>query len=183
MDEPSNESEPNVDAPGTDSASGDGRPNDASPVDDRSNDGPRETDLDGADESPLDRGPGARGQDHARKLRNRLAPGERERVEGTVADLLDLFGRAHAIAVLSTFAFADEPLRFSELERRLEIPANTLSVRLDELVAAGLLRRESYAEVPPRVEYEPTEKARALFPAFGHLHVWADKYDLDPVGE
>ncbi|AUX10602.1 MarR family transcriptional regulator [Halalkaliarchaeum desulfuricum] len=43
---------------------------------------------------------------------------------------------------------------------------------------AGLLSRTAYDEVPPRVEYEPTEKARALFPAFGHLHVWAHEYEL-----
>ncbi|UHQ96032.1 MarR family transcriptional regulator [Natrinema halophilum] len=53
--------------------------------------------------------------------------------------MLDLLGKAHAMAILSAFAFADEPLRFSELEERLEVPANTLSERLKEIVAAGLL--------------------------------------------
>lgn len=114
-------------------------------------------------------------------LRDRLEPDEREQVERTVAQLLDLLGKAHAMAILSAFAFADEPLRFSDLEERLEVPANTLSERLKELVAAGLLRRDSYDEVPPRVEYEPTEKGRAVFPAFGHLHAWAIEYDLEPV--
>ena len=111
-----------------------------------------------------------RTRETASALRDRLEPAEREQVEHTVAQLLALFGKAHAMAILSTFAFADEPLRFSNLEERLEVPANTLSERLKELVAAGLLRRESYDEVPPRVEYEPTEKGRAVFPAFGHLH-------------
>ena len=146
-------------------------------------DGSRGTESRTGDESPLDRGLGTRGGPNARDLRDRLDPAERDRVEERVAALLDLFGKTHAIAVLSEFAFADEPLRFSELESRLEIPANTLSVRLDELASAGLLRRESYDEVPPRVEYEPTEKARALFPAFGHLHVWAAEYDLEPIEE
>ncbi|MDF9748560.1 winged helix-turn-helix transcriptional regulator [Natrinema salsiterrestre] len=119
----------------------------------------------------------------ARSLRDRLELEERERVERTVAQLLNLFGKAHAMAILSAFAFADEPLRFSELEERLEVPANTLSERLKELVAVGFLRRESYDEVPPRVEYEPTEKCRGVFPAFGHLHAWAIEYDLEPVEE
>ncbi|WP_254764062.1 winged helix-turn-helix transcriptional regulator [Natrinema marinum] len=124
-----------------------------------------------------------RSQKTARAIRDRLEPDEQERVERTVAQLLDLLGKAHAMAILSAFAFADGPLRFSELEERLEVPANTLSERLKELVAAGLLRREAYDEVPPRVEYEPTEKGRAAFPAFGHLHAWAIEYDLEPVSE
>ncbi|MDS0477340.1 helix-turn-helix domain-containing protein [Natrinema sp. 1APR25-10V2] len=124
-----------------------------------------------------------RSQETARALRDRLEPDERERVERTVARLLDLLGKAHAMAILSTFAFADGPLRFSEIEERLEVPANTLTERLKELVAAGLLRREAYDEVPPRVEYEPTEKGRAAFPAFGHLHAWAIEHDLEPVEE
>jgi DNA-binding HxlR family transcriptional regulator len=124
-----------------------------------------------------------RSREAARAIRDRLEPDERERVERTVARLLDLLGKAHAMAILSAFAFADEPLRFSELEERLEVPANTLSERLKELVAAGLLRREAYDEVPPRVEYEPTEKGRAAFPAFGHLHAWAIEHDLEPVSE
>ena len=126
---------------------------------------------------------GGRTRDEARALRDRLEPDERDRVERTVAQLVGLFGKAHAMAILSAFAFADEPLRFSDLEERLEVPANTLSARLGELVAAGLLERESYDEVPPRVEYEPTEKGQALFPAFGHLHAWAIEYDLEPVSD
>ncbi len=119
-----------------------------------------------------------RSPEEARELRQSLEPGERERVERTVADLLDLLGRTHTMAVLSEFAFASGPLRFSDLEAGLEVPANTLSTRLRELTDAGLLDRTSYDEVPPRVEYEPTDKARAIFPVFGHLHKWAMSYEL-----
>ena len=121
--------------------------------------------------------------EEARRLREELDPAERERVEATVARLLGLLGRAHAIAVLSAFAFADGPLRFRDLESMLDVPPNTLSTRLAELSDAGLLSRTAYDEVPPRVEYEPTEKARALFPAFGHLHVWALEHELEPESE
>ncbi|SIS09059.1 winged helix-turn-helix transcriptional regulator [Natronorubrum thiooxidans] len=114
----------------------------------------------------------------ARELRRSLDTAERERVERTVAALLDLLGRTHTMAVLSEFAFASEPLRFSELEAALEVPANTLSTRLGDLTEAGLLERTAYDEVPPRVEYEPTGKARAIFPVFGHLHRWAMEYEL-----
>ena len=131
------------------------------------------------DESPEvpDLGSGL-SREEAAALRASFDPEERDRIERTVAELLDHLGRAHAMAVLSAFAFAEEPLRFSDLEEELDVAPNTLSARLKEFTAAGMLDRESFDEVPPRVEYTPTEKAEALFPVFGHLHRWAMEYDL-----
>jgi DNA-binding HxlR family transcriptional regulator len=116
--------------------------------------------------------------EEAAAVRAAFDPDERERVEGTVVALLDLLGRAHAMAVLSEFAFAEGPLRFGDLESRLDVAPNTLSARLKELTAAGLLDRRAYDEVPPRVEYTPTRKAETLFPVFAHLHHWAVEHDL-----
>lgn len=54
--------------------------------------------------------------------------------------------------------------RFSELERSLTgISPKTLSERLSVLESEGILRRQTYAEVPPKVEYSLTEKGQALF--------------------
>ncbi|WP_254838238.1 winged helix-turn-helix transcriptional regulator [Natronomonas marina] len=117
-------------------------------------------------------------REQAEALRDSLAPEERERTERTVADLLDLLGKTDAMAVLSAFAFAEGSLRFSELEGELDAAPNTLSTRLGELTDAGLLDRESYDEIPPRVEYTPTAKAEALFPVFAHLHHWAIEHEL-----
>ncbi len=122
------------------------------------------------------------GREEAAALRDSLDPDERERVEATVATLLDLLGKTHTMALLSEFAFAEGPVRFGRLQDSLEISPSTLSERLRELTAAGLLRRRSYDEMPPRVEYEPTERARALFPAFAHLHKWAIDHRLEPEG-
>ena len=58
---------------------------------------------------------------------------------------------------------ASGTMRFSELERSLHgISPKTLSERLSTLEAEGILRRQVYAEVPPKVEYTLTEKGRAL---------------------
>ena len=55
--------------------------------------------------------------------------------------------------------------RFCELERSLEgISPRTLSLRLRALEEEGILRRETFPEVPPRVEYALTEKGEALVP-------------------
>jgi DNA-binding HxlR family transcriptional regulator len=117
-------------------------------------------------------------REEARALRDSFAPDERARLQRTVAELLDLLGKTHTMAVLSAFAFAEGPLRFSDLEADLDIAPNTLSTRLQDLTEAGLLDREAYDEVPPRVEYTPTAKAEALFPVFGHLHHWAIEHEL-----
>ena len=70
---------------------------------------------------------------------------------------------------------SEGPRRFSELERSCRgISPRTLSERLRALENEGLVVRHSYAEVPPRVEYELTEKGDALLPIidamreFGH---------------
>lgn len=53
--------------------------------------------------------------------------------------------------------------RFSELERACPgISPRTLSERLRVLEEEGIVVRRSYAESPPRVEYELTEKGRSL---------------------
>ncbi len=55
--------------------------------------------------------------------------------------------------------------RFCELERSLSgISPRTLSLRLRDLEGAGIVERQTYAEVPPRVEYVLTEKGHALLP-------------------
>jgi DNA-binding HxlR family transcriptional regulator len=121
-------------------------------------------------------------REEAVALRDSFDPEERDRIQSTVAELLDLLGKAHAMAVLSAFAFAEEPLRFSDLESDIDIAPNTLSARLQDLTGAGLLDRTAYDEIPPRVEYTPTEKAEALFPVFAHLHHWAIEHDLSDDG-
>ena len=99
-----------------------------------------------------------------------------------IHDVFQLFSKAHMLDVLHVFiAQADGPLRFNEVEERLEVSPNTLTVRLKELVGAGILERRAYNEIPPRVEYEATEKAEALCPIFEAITAWANSHDLAPV--
>jgi DNA-binding HxlR family transcriptional regulator len=55
--------------------------------------------------------------------------------------------------------------RFCELERSLQgISPRTLSLRLRALEEEGIVERQTFPEVPPRVEYALTTKGRALVP-------------------
>ncbi|MBX0322277.1 helix-turn-helix transcriptional regulator [Halomicroarcula sp. F13] len=94
------------------------------------------------------------------------------------APLFSLLGKAHTMYLLDRLVRREpRPWRFTELQRTLDMSPNTLSVRLDELVDAGLVTRTQYGEIPPRVEYEATEKAAALGPVFGELRDWARVYE------
>lgn len=103
-----------------------------------------------------------------------------EKDNQTMSALLNLLGKKHTIVILHQFATGDGPLRFSEIESVVDIAPNTLSNRLEELTAVGLLTRKAYNEIPPRVEYDATEKARDLAPVFWYLSVWTERYDLEP---
>jgi len=63
--------------------------------------------------------------------------------------------------------------RFCELERSLEgISPRTLSLRLRALEEEGILERQTFPEVPPRVEYALTEKGRALVPLIDDMRAY-----------
>jgi DNA-binding HxlR family transcriptional regulator len=71
---------------------------------------------------------------------------------------------------------SEGPRRFSQLERSCSgISPRTLAERLRALEHEGIVVRRSYAESPPRVEYELTDKGDALLPiidamrSFGHM--------------
>jgi DNA-binding HxlR family transcriptional regulator len=72
---------------------------------------------------------------------------------------------------------SEGPRRFSELEHACPgISPRTLSERLRWLEQEGLVERRSYAETPPRVEYELTTKGVGLLPIIQEMrrfgHTW-----------
>lgn len=66
--------------------------------------------------------------------------------------------------------------RYNDLLRNVHGISNTmLSKTLRELEQSGLVRREEYLEIPVRVEYEITERARNLQPILAQLVQWEMK--------
>jgi DNA-binding HxlR family transcriptional regulator len=73
------------------------------------------------------------------------------------------------------------PRRFVELQRVLPgISTEQLRSRLNRMVADGLLTRERYREVPPRVDYELTDRAAELMPILGALARWGHDWAWSP---
>jgi DNA-binding HxlR family transcriptional regulator len=67
------------------------------------------------------------------------------------------------------------PTRFNELRRRAgEVTQRMLTNQLRELEADGLIEREVFAQVPPRVEYSLSDRGRSLSPIIDALKQWGD---------
>lgn len=72
---------------------------------------------------------------------------------------------------------AEGRARFCELERSLRgISPRTLSLRLRALEEEGVVERQTFPEVPPRVEYALTEKGRALVPIIESMRTYGSQW-------
>jgi len=95
------------------------------------------------------------------------------------ARALDLVGDKWTLLIVRDLAGG--PRRFVELQRVLPgISTEQLRSRLNRMVADGLLTRQRYREVPPRVDYELTERARDLLPVVGALARWGARWAWGP---
>jgi len=70
-----------------------------------------------------------------------------------------------------------EVLRFNELIRNIGIISpKSLSQRLKELINFGIVAKQQYNEIPPRVEYFLTESGKDLTTIFKELEAWGKKW-------
>ncbi|WP_116948780.1 winged helix-turn-helix transcriptional regulator [Jiangella endophytica] len=77
---------------------------------------------------------------------------------------------------LILFTLQDGPLRFGQLRREVgTISERMLILQLRELETAGLVHREVYQQVPPKVEYSLTEFGRSLNTALAPLGDWGEQ--------
>src|ERR1700719_342978 len=83
--------------------------------------------------------------------------------------LLELLGKPHTLEILYGLGVGT-PLRFSKIQNSLDLQRKMLALRLQELIGFGLLTRTAYNEIPPRVDYELTQKGRHLGGMFDELH-------------
>lgn len=83
-----------------------------------------------------------------------------------------LEGKWKIVIIFQLFA-AKQPLRFSELGRRVEgVNQKMLIQQLKELEKDGIVTRKIYAQVPPKVEYALSAMGIALGPAIESLIDW-----------
>lgn len=74
-------------------------------------------------------------------------------------------------------------LRYGELRRDMpEVTDRMLTRQLRELEADGLIHREVYRQVPPKVEYSLTEQGLGLFPILRAMRDWGAGYESSRGG-
>ena len=82
---------------------------------------------------------------------------------------LDLIGNKWSILILREL-FSGDRRTHQFLDALPGISSKTLTIRLRELEAHGLVQRKVYPEIPPRVEYSLTEKGREIQPVMSALY-------------
>lgn len=88
---------------------------------------------------------------------------------------LSLINGKYKMTILYTL-MEFEVVRFNEMKRYIEsISYKTLSSALKELEADGLVHREEYPQIPPKVEYRLTERGKSLIPILDSMCAWGDQ--------
>ncbi len=92
-----------------------------------------------------------------------------------ITPIFELFSSKWKIEIL--WHLKDKPKRFNELKRHIPgISQKMLTEKLRQLERDGLVNRQHYPEIPPRVEYVCTDIAKALRPTFQSIHDWGETY-------
>lgn len=92
-----------------------------------------------------------------------------------VVKTLDIVGGKWKVLIL--YYLNGETRRFNELQRLLAgITQRMLTLQLRELENDGIVHREVYPQVPPKVEYSLTELGRTLMPVVEAMHRWGTEY-------
>lgn len=100
--------------------------------------------------------------------------------ECPVRNVLMRIGDKWAVLVLITLDEKKHPMRYKDIQQCIpDISQKMLGVTLRELEADGLVKRMAYAEVPPRVEYELTDRSRSLMPHILNLVEWSLNHFTD----
>lgn len=99
-----------------------------------------------------------------------------------IRNILSRIGDKWSMLVLYTLE-TDETKRFKELQRNIpDISQKMLTATLKMLEADRLVKREAFAEVPPRVEYSLSDKGKTLLPHINALISWATD-NMDDIYE
>ena len=77
------------------------------------------------------------------------------------------------------YALAGKRLRFGQIAAKMGIISRkVLTQQLQELEEDGIIVREAFKELPPRVEYRLSEKGRELLPILQMMASWHQKYEI-----
>ncbi len=99
---------------------------------------------------------------------------------------LQMIGGRWKIFIL--FRLFGGTMRFSDLQRRIneitasDVTPKMLTQELRQMEADGLIHREVYAQVPPKVEYSLTPLGMSLRPVVEAMVVWGQQHERETAG-
>ncbi|MFW9851179.1 MAG: winged helix-turn-helix transcriptional regulator [Candidatus Thorarchaeota archaeon] len=89
--------------------------------------------------------------------------------------ILAVLGKAYTFSILGVLE-EQNTARFNRIVDVVRGSPKTITDRLTELVKEGIVKREAFAEIPPRVEYSLTEMGEGLKPVMVALRDWAKEW-------
>jgi DNA-binding HxlR family transcriptional regulator len=93
------------------------------------------------------------------------------------AKLRNLITKRGTLEILIPLCCTTNPVRHKQFRQALKgFSTRTLSIRLKELEKSGILERQRYNEIPPRVEYRLTSKGQELVESVVSLLQWMRKW-------
>ncbi|MEW6222511.1 MAG: helix-turn-helix domain-containing protein [Candidatus Hadarchaeota archaeon] len=89
--------------------------------------------------------------------------------------IINVISKKWALSIIGTIG-NNKKIRFNKIMENLEdISPKTLADRLKELEKSGLIEKEVFAEIPPRVEYSLTQDGVEVRDSIIPLMEWASK--------
>ncbi len=106
---------------------------------------------------------------------------EEEQKCKAINNMWEVLGRRWALLILKNL-HTKEAIRFNELKRTLTgISSTVLAARLLEMEREGLISKKIYPEIPPKVEYRLTPRARELGVILKDLGEWAQRWKYPKI--
>lgn len=91
---------------------------------------------------------------------------------------LDIIGGKWKVLIL--YHLRGQTRRFNQLQRLLDgVTQRMLTLQLRELEKDGIVHRQVYQQVPPKVEYSLTPLGKTLLPVIELMYEWGERYAVD----
>jgi DNA-binding HxlR family transcriptional regulator len=103
-------------------------------------------------------------------------------VMSETAKMRKLITKRGTLEILIPLCCTTNPVRHKQFRQTMKgFSTRTLSNRLKELEKSGILERQRYNEIPPRVEYKLTNKGQELVESVIYLLQWMQKWSKPKV--
>jgi DNA-binding HxlR family transcriptional regulator len=104
-----------------------------------------------------------------------------EEEAGEVVSIWEVLGRRWSLLILKNLC-TKEVIRFNEFKKLLSgISSTVLAERLLELEREGLVSKKIYPQIPPKVEYSLTIRAKELGVILRELGKWASRWKVPRI--